>query len=584
MARFMILTKRRLILYSVAIVTLFFLFKVTTSFLDDSPTQSSFETKQTMRQLLDEADRGSVEAYYRLGRLFEQGLETPQDLVRAHAWYTLAAGQGMLEASMARDALAHEMTLDELTEAYGLAMELASGGGTEKSVSSAEPRSIPGTLHEDADAARPDGDAEMVSNQLAANLDPDALDKQGGTLLNRAVEGGNLAVIEAVLDAGAEVNTPGKDGRRPLGIAVAAGREDVVALLIERGADPTLVDVGGMLVSEPAAGSGKSADPVRMGTDTGTSKPEQEPDDFNTAAGREEAAVANTLDTASREKIARDLLGATVGDGVPVPVTTPEQAPEPRQASVSEDVLAPKQVLAPPRVVEPKEVVEPERTLETASLQPEMPAPVAPVERTDDRAVAPPVAPPIPLNIQTARIKPEDPATARAPSLEPGRMTTDGTWSPPAPETRVRTAQYLLHRLGYDPGPADGREGSRTLAAVRAYQKDKGERADGRITQALVDRLDAEVVAEEARRLAAIENGGEQRTGRPEIRREEKDIWVKILGSAQKFVGYDFNSIEDPDEMSRYCSKNGDNWIYDFGTQKFVLCREFLERTSAPSR
>jgi TPR repeat protein len=86
MARFMILTKRRLILYSVAIVTLFFLFKVTTSFLDDSPTQSSFETKQTMRQLLDEADRGSVEAYYRLGRLFEQGLETPQDLVRAHAW------------------------------------------------------------------------------------------------------------------------------------------------------------------------------------------------------------------------------------------------------------------------------------------------------------------------------------------------------------------------------------------------------------------------------------------------------------------------------------------------------------------
>jgi peptidoglycan hydrolase-like protein with peptidoglycan-binding domain len=51
----------------------------------------------------------------------------------------------------------------------------------------------------------------------------------------------------------------------------------------------------------------------------------------------------------------------------------------------------------------------------------------------------------------------------------------------------------------------DGLAGPNTRAAVRAYQRDKGEAADGKITEDLVNRLSGEVVAEEARRLAEIE-------------------------------------------------------------------------------
>ncbi len=52
--------------------------------------------------------------------------------------------------------------------------------------------------------------------------------------------------------------------------------------------------------------------------------------------------------------------------------------------------------------------------------------------------------------------------------------------------------QARLKDLGYDPGPADGQMGPKTRAAIRAYQKDEGLKADGQVTASLLKRIRAE--------------------------------------------------------------------------------------------
>ncbi|GGD19800.1 hypothetical protein GTQ45_03255 [Pyruvatibacter mobilis] len=54
----------------------------------------------------------------------------------------------------------------------------------------------------------------------------------------------------------------------------------------------------------------------------------------------------------------------------------------------------------------------------------------------------------------------------------------------------VREAQRLLGALGYDAGPADGQPGSRTLDAVRQFERDKGMAVTGRIDARLLDALE----------------------------------------------------------------------------------------------
>ena len=53
----------------------------------------------------------------------------------------------------------------------------------------------------------------------------------------------------------------------------------------------------------------------------------------------------------------------------------------------------------------------------------------------------------------------------------------------------VTYLQVTLRRLGHDPGPADGRTGPQTRQAIRAYQRQAGLRADGRLTPGLLERL-----------------------------------------------------------------------------------------------
>lgn len=59
----------------------------------------------------------------------------------------------------------------------------------------------------------------------------------------------------------------------------------------------------------------------------------------------------------------------------------------------------------------------------------------------------------------------------------------------PAANAQVREAQRLLNALGYEAGPADGRTGARTRAAVRRFQRDRGLADDGRIGPATLAAL-----------------------------------------------------------------------------------------------
>ena len=52
-------------------------------------------------------------------------------------------------------------------------------------------------------------------------------------------------------------------------------------------------------------------------------------------------------------------------------------------------------------------------------------------------------------------------------------------------EGTVRNIQAGLQRLGYDPGPADGRFGPQTETAIRRFQQDNGLPIDGQPTAAV---------------------------------------------------------------------------------------------------
>jgi peptidoglycan hydrolase-like protein with peptidoglycan-binding domain len=57
------------------------------------------------------------------------------------------------------------------------------------------------------------------------------------------------------------------------------------------------------------------------------------------------------------------------------------------------------------------------------------------------------------------------------------------------PDKTVRQAQTLLKELGYDPGPADGLLGNRTVQAIREYQKAAGLPVDGKVSARLMQSL-----------------------------------------------------------------------------------------------
>ena len=75
------------------------------------------------------ADAGEAKSMLALGRLYLQGLGVPQNYIRAHMWFNLAASQGEAAAMTERDALAAKLAPEALAEAQNLALAWQPGSG-----------------------------------------------------------------------------------------------------------------------------------------------------------------------------------------------------------------------------------------------------------------------------------------------------------------------------------------------------------------------------------------------------------------------------------------------------------------------
>jgi len=69
------------------------------------------------------AEQGDVLAFAKLGWIYAQGRGMLQDFIQAYMWYNLAATNGDKPAAELRDALAKQMTPDQIAEAQKLARE-----------------------------------------------------------------------------------------------------------------------------------------------------------------------------------------------------------------------------------------------------------------------------------------------------------------------------------------------------------------------------------------------------------------------------------------------------------------------------
>lgn len=83
------------------------------------------------------AEQGIKEAQYNVGLIYFRGLGTLPDYVQAHFWWNLSAARGYRAAYQSRDLLATEMTLHEVTQAQKLARDwkLKNSGARAVSVS-----------------------------------------------------------------------------------------------------------------------------------------------------------------------------------------------------------------------------------------------------------------------------------------------------------------------------------------------------------------------------------------------------------------------------------------------------------------
>ena len=69
------------------------------------------------------AEQGDVDAQYNLGLMYNKGQGVPQDYVRAHMWYNIAASTGEEVAIKNRNIVAEDMTPSQMEQAQKLARE-----------------------------------------------------------------------------------------------------------------------------------------------------------------------------------------------------------------------------------------------------------------------------------------------------------------------------------------------------------------------------------------------------------------------------------------------------------------------------
>lgn len=102
------------------------------------------------------------------------------------------------------------------------------------------------------------GNLDIVEILLQHGAEPGRADDSGLTPLSLACEHGHGAIVHRLLAAGAEVNVPGAEGALPLALCARFAPADTVARLLALGAAPDRADVRGQTALMWAASSGKT--------------------------------------------------------------------------------------------------------------------------------------------------------------------------------------------------------------------------------------------------------------------------------------------------------------------------------------
>ena len=82
----------------------------------------------------------------------------------------------------------------------------------------------------------------------------DARDLDGSTALFKAAENGRMAIVRLLVEAGANVNLPGRSDVSPVAAGAFMGSEPIVRYLIEKGADLNGLDKTGKAAARLCGG------------------------------------------------------------------------------------------------------------------------------------------------------------------------------------------------------------------------------------------------------------------------------------------------------------------------------------------
>lgn len=215
--------------------------------------------REALREWQAAAHAGDAKAMLALGRLYRQGLGAPQDYIRAHLWFNLAASRGEREAVTERDALAARMTPEQVATAQEHAAawqpQVASAPAASAASQSAGPPpphvireaqellaalgyepDPPDALHRAAKA----GNLKGLEAALAAGADVNARDAKGWTALMYTVDNGYVLLVEPLLQVKADPDVQAPDGATALFMAVAHGHLEIIPILMQAGADPMI--------------------------------------------------------------------------------------------------------------------------------------------------------------------------------------------------------------------------------------------------------------------------------------------------------------------------------------------------------
>jgi len=148
-------------------------------------------------------------------------------------------------------------------------------------------------MHRDTDSVT----VEFAGRLFAAGADPNAVDSFGTPLLVRLVcRDASIYIVQIVLDAGADVERPSREGTTALTAAVCRGRKSVVELLLERGANPNAATSIGYCPLVEARKHGRY-EIEEMLTAAGAVKPDTVQTDLNLAiVWRDADAVRRIVD------------------------------------------------------------------------------------------------------------------------------------------------------------------------------------------------------------------------------------------------------------------------------------------------